>query len=294
MFACSLATGVSLPHTACQTIPLGMPKRTSHPLSKSDLVQFLSQGSDFAFEMASLALLRSLDLESEHAAAYVDPITNRIRSYDIRSRWVAKNRSVRFAVECKNLTNTAPLVIHATPRLESEAYHTVITRYRLGGMLFQTPHERQNVYGSGEPVGRQLDQPTKDGSGEFKSSDAPTYEKWLQAVNGCFDLLKGLLASPVREPEACALIPLLVVPAETLWQVDYDGDGSVSCEVRMVERATLILRHKWSSGTSYGPVTYDISHLEIVTLPALGQRLRNLLGSGGLLADTDSLLRFNT
>jgi hypothetical protein len=241
--------------------------------------------------MGSLAILRSLNLESEHAAAYVDPVTNRIRSYDIRSRWFDRNRSIRFAVECKNLTNTAPLVIHATPRLESEAYHTVIARYRIGGMLFQTPHKRGNVYAVGDPVGRQLDQPMKDHSGDFKSSDAPTYEKWLQAVNGCFDLLKELVGSPAREPEVCALVPLLVVPAETLWQVDYDENGAVKCQVRLVERASLILRHKWSAGTSHGPVTYDISHLEIVTLPALSQRLTNLVGSGGLLADTEHLLR---
>jgi len=151
-----------------------MPRRIAQPLSQPDLVDFLAQGSDFAFEMASLAILRSLNLESEHAGAYVDPITNRIRSYDIRARWFGPNRSIRFAVECKNLRSTAPLVIHATPRLESEAYHTVIVRHRIGGMLFQTPRERDNVYGAGESVGRQTDQPMKDDNGEFKSSDAPT------------------------------------------------------------------------------------------------------------------------
>lgn len=100
-----------------------MPKRPATPLAQHDLALFLSQGSDFALEMAALEVLRSLGLDTEHAAVYVDPITSRIRAYDIRARWIQERRSIRLAVECKNLQRTAPLLVHATPRLQSEAYH---------------------------------------------------------------------------------------------------------------------------------------------------------------------------
>lgn len=267
-----------------------MSRKNTSPLSQQDLLDFLRKDSDFGFEMATLNVLRLVGLDAEHAAVYVDPVTNRIRSYDMRARWTAEGRSLRFAVECKNLRSHAPLLIHATPRLESEAYHTVVVRKRTNGGLFQTTYRNEGVYHPAEVVGRQTDQPTRENSGEFKSSDGATYEKWLQAVNGCFDLVRELATTPLRDAQACAVVPVLVVPEGTLWQVDYDMHGSVTKAVREVERATLILRHCWGVPTQFGQLTYDISHLEIITLPALHQRLKNLMEAGGLLTDAENLI----
>jgi len=247
------------------------------PLTEAELRAFASESSDFAFEMAVLRVLRGAELESEHAATYTDPITSRIRAYDIRSRHVRPSRAVRLAVECKNLQAHNPLLVHATPRQLSEAYHSVITRVRDVALLSQQSHRRsypETVYGIKEPVGRQTDQPFKDDKGKFKSSDSATFEKWLQAVNGCRDLLEEVVRAPYFQPQANAIVPFLVIPEGVLWQVDYDDNGKVIEPVRQVEKTTLIIRHAWTVPTGYGPLSYDISHLEIVTLPALKQRLK--------------------
>jgi hypothetical protein len=267
-----------------------MASRYSLPLSKPELEQFIRDESDFSFEMSVLSALRELGLQAEHAAVYTDPITNRLRTYDIRARWSDAHRWIRFAVECKNLKTNAPLLVHATPRSEAEAYRSVVTRSRIGGLVFQTAHRARGVYEPGEAVGRHTDQPMKDKSGAFKSSDAATFEKWLQAVSGCFDLLSEVVKGPLPSPQAHAILPILVVPAKTLWQVDYDERGTVKVAVRAVERTTIILRHAWSVNTGMANVTYDLSHLEIVTFPALRQRVKNLIDAGGILAGSDELL----
>ena len=254
------------------------------------MAEFIAAESDFALEMSALKVLRTLGFQAEHAAAYVDPVTSRMRAYDIRARLVSESRSLRLAVECKNLRPSAPLLVHTTPRLASEAYHTVVRRYRTGGYLFHEAIRRPNIYEEGRPVGRQTDQPSRENDGGFKSSDAPSYEKWLQALNGCRDLLRELVQAPIPRSQVGVIVPMLVVPDKVLWQVEYDDEGRISEPARMVERTTLILRHQWSAPTIMGDFAYEISHLEIVTLSALRQRVKNLAWPGGLLDGADQLL----
>lgn len=267
-----------------------MPSRSTPPLTQAELADYRASCSDFGLEMATLRVIRSLGFEAEHAAAYSDPVTNKLRAYDIRARWNAGPRWMRLAIECKSLSGASPLLVHATPRLASEAYHTVLVRYRIGGLVSYSPLRRQTVYEERAPVGRQIDQPSKNDKGDFRSSDNATYEKWLQAVNGCVNLLREMTATPIPSPQAWVIVPILVVPDATLWQVDYDEDGTVVTDVRQVEKTTLILRHAWTVPTTFGSVPYDISHLELVTLPALRQRVKNLVEPGGLLTDAETLI----
>jgi hypothetical protein len=271
-----------------------MARKNDGPLTQADVERFVAQSSDFGFEMAALAILRKVGFQAEHAATYTDPITNRIRAYDMRAHWASSALAIHLAVECKNLRPSSPLVVHATPRQFTEAYHTLLTRYRINGSFFQSSARRDNalsVYAPDEPVGRQTDQPTMDASGDFTSSDAPTFEKWLQAVNGCRDLLKGVLEAPLSSAELHAIVPVLVVPDQMLWQVDYDDNGKTKVPVRQVDWTTLVLRHKWSVPSIFGPVEFDISHLEIVTPAALKQRLKNLIGSGAFFMGSDALFK---
>ncbi len=52
--------------------------------------------------------------------------------------------------------------------------------------------KRPNVYEIGRAVGRQTDRPSRTDKGDFRSSDGATYDKWLQAVNGCVDFVREM------------------------------------------------------------------------------------------------------
>jgi hypothetical protein len=96
------------------------------PISEQELNEFLASESDFAFEMSVLSLLRKLNFTCPHGGTYKDPITHRIRQYDIRADKVDSNRKLALAVECKNLRPNFPLLVSAVPRTVNEAFHEII------------------------------------------------------------------------------------------------------------------------------------------------------------------------
>lgn len=80
-------------------------------------------------------------------------------------------------------------------------------------------------------------------------------------------------------------MPVLVVPSGLLWQVDYLADGSLQTQPRQVSRATLFVSHGWSvDRPDYGQVTYRLSHIEFVTLDALGDATNAWLGKDGFFS----------
>jgi hypothetical protein len=63
-------------------------KLQSSPITASDLKEFVDNNSDFDSEMTVLAGLRSLDFECEHSGTYQDPVSDKIRQFDIRAfKW---------------------------------------------------------------------------------------------------------------------------------------------------------------------------------------------------------------
>ena len=62
-----------------------MPKLKNSPITAQDLADFVTTNSDFGFEMDVLARLRSEGFSCHHAGTYRDPVTDKIRQFDIRA-----------------------------------------------------------------------------------------------------------------------------------------------------------------------------------------------------------------
>jgi hypothetical protein len=106
-------------------------------------------------------------------------------------------------------------------------------------------------------------------SGELVSDDALTFDKMSQAINSSHDLVRELVTKK-SPPNRRVIVPLLVVPAGRLWQVEYRWDGAILNGPRQVKEATLFLNHALLvQGPVGGPVTYRLSHLQIFTEDAL-------------------------
>lgn len=102
-----------------------MPRLNDSAINSADLLGYLNGFSDFAFELKTLEMLRAHSLECEHGGLYEDPVTNKMREFDIRA--VARNDhfAVHLAVECKNVQENYPLLVTCVPRHPSESYHEV-------------------------------------------------------------------------------------------------------------------------------------------------------------------------
>jgi hypothetical protein len=252
-------------------------------LTEKDMAEFVKSNSDFAFEMRVLSTLRELGFDCSHSGTYSDPITKKIRQFDIRAVKDHVDFTLALAVECKNFHQDNPLLLSAVPRVEAEAFHDIFI-YNPEG-LYKIWQSRisgnQSKYKPGRMVGKQTDQVKRDGKGTLFSDDEKTFDKLNQAVNSCRDLIEKAASNPASK-NSRAVVPLLVVPTDLLWQVDYSEDGRIRTPPRPVKEATLFIDHCWSfdnyvRGYSF---KYTLSHIEFATIDALPGVVEGYFGPG--------------
>jgi hypothetical protein len=261
-----------------------MAKLKDDPTTAKDLEEFVSSNSDFAFEMRVLAQLRALGFQCSHSGTYRDPVTDKIRQFDIRAVRHEGNSTLALAVECKNLRPNNPLLLSAVPRTEPESFHDLVVCDPHAPFMSQSVRcvaGNESAYRPREMVGKRTDQVGRDTSEALVSSDEATFEKLNQAVNSCRDLVHkyALKRSP---PLVRAIVPLRAVPPGLLWQLDYSADGKLETNPRQVERASLFLSHTWSVDLGAPPkFSYRLSHIDLVTLDALPRVVQTYFGPGG-------------
>jgi hypothetical protein len=109
-----------------------MRKQPSKPvaLEEADLINFLDTQSDFAFELKTLKILNENGFCCEHGGTYHDPVTRKPRQFDIRATKVWQDLCMQLAVECKNLSDSSPLLILCVPRSPAEAFHEVVSPFK--------------------------------------------------------------------------------------------------------------------------------------------------------------------
>jgi hypothetical protein len=162
------------------------PPRT---ITQENLRKFVESKSDFAFERRVHSRLRELEFSCQHSGTYHDPISNKIRQYDLNAERSIERKTLALAVECKNLSDRAPLLVSAVPRTDAESFHSLIKHGPPGGSYQYTSRVSaeiripSHVYPHGSPVGKQTDQVSMNQQQELISDDSATFEKISQAIN---------------------------------------------------------------------------------------------------------------
>src|SRR5215471_79313 len=168
----------------------------SKPITKADVEKFIESVSDFSFEMKVLSVLSELGFKCRHAGTYRDPLTDKTRQFDVRATRSDQARDFTFVVECKNLREYCPLLVHTTDRTEQEAYHCLITR-KLEQPSFPEISQvgsPMSPYALAGAVGKKTDQVKRSASG-YDRNDSDAFEKIGQALNGTFDEAKSAVGS---------------------------------------------------------------------------------------------------
>src|SRR5579864_2142597 len=107
-------------------LSLGMAKLKPDPITANDLADFATTNSDFGFEMQVLSRLRAEGFTCSHVGTYRDPVTDKMRQFDIRGSVDCGDSTLALAVECKNLRPNNPLLLSAVPRISAEAFHELL------------------------------------------------------------------------------------------------------------------------------------------------------------------------
>lgn len=284
-------------------------QKQASPISASDLIEFLKVDSSFAFEMKVRELFASRRLRYHHGGTYADPHTGLPRQFDLRVDLNCSLPHVRtrvfLAIECKALSEFAPMLVYRSPRSAYEAGHQVIAqtcgdRDKIIGLLnhhMRTPlwNDREgefpttctleiaanrSQYRSGDFVGKSVDVVSRDGSGtKFKSGDAEVYGRWTQALQSAASLLGKLNGeyNGDQKIEFTWIVPILVVPDQRLFVVDYDDSAVRSCDPYEIDRTPFFIDYKPPIFECDGP-TFKFGHFEIMTYAGLKDFVVNITG----------------
>ena len=291
-----------------------MSRKPRPPVQAAHLQQFVAGHSDFGFELEVLKRVSAATDFCEHGGTYFDPVTQKPRQFDIRAVKQAGHRFIRFAVEVKRLDNTFPLLISSVPRIAFEAYHDLvistnpqelrITRHPGVRRHTMPPFEPDAIgmriagdgsfYPSIEFVGKAMDQVGVDDSGQLKSSDSEVYGKWSQAVASAADLIAVSTQDRLRaNGNFCAamILPVLVVPNETLWECRFSSEGAALQDPVQVDRSRYYLGKAETINLGLHSLAYRLANLEVVTVDGLEALIRDVEDRLDVLFPDEEILK---
>jgi hypothetical protein len=252
-----------------------MSKPKNQVIERAHLEAYRSTRSEFAFEMKVLSRLSQLGFSCEHSGTYSDPVTEKVRQFDIRARIRWQDDVLSLAVECKSLLATAPLVLSRAPRKRNEAFHQVMripikrpNHHDLRPWVTYHVRHPYSAYKVTGLVGKKMDIVSCSDRNEFVASDRDIFDKFSQSLSSCFDLIRSAAPAAGRGTNQ-VVVPVVVVPDGMLWGLDYDAEGGAVGPPQPLEKAEFFVSTRWASISDGVGFAYRISHVEIVTFSAL-------------------------
>lgn len=255
-------------------------------ITKADLEEFIKTQDDFALELYAYSLARNFGFTATHAGSYTDRLTSKTRQFDVRaSRACGRNFHVHFAIECKCLRPSFPLLISQIPRLPAESYLEVL---RANGNKYTHPPVAvtpkivrldgvKSLYLPNQYVGKALTQVGFNTNGNgFSKGDSEVFDKWGQAIASASELIVN--ATSLHQEESI-ILPVLVVPDGTLWIANYAEEGSLQEGPTQVNEVQFFIgnQQKFEKNPIF---SYTISHLHVVTKSGLNNLLQRFTAGG--------------
>ncbi|NTV15163.1 MAG: hypothetical protein HGA96_14730 [Desulfobulbaceae bacterium] len=281
-----------------------MAKLSNDPITKDDIENYLTENSDFSFEVSVLRKLSSLGFSCEHSGTYEDPITKKTREFDIRAEKLLLDEqniklNISLSVECKNIRNYFPLVIHCMPREEHECYldliwahepqsyiHAYEQAMRVPLLNEDCPYEKLMAVGkSSDQIGRKASQ-----NSELIGNDGDVFDKISQAINSSYDLIKKAHYAADKNLDVVTLVvPVLVVPNDRIWSVYYKRTGEIEREPTIESNLEYYIGKSWVVRTSPKefPKRYYLSHLEIVQIDSINKMIQKYTRMSSIASSND-------
>lgn len=249
-----------------------MTKLRSTPIVQADIEEYLKDYSDFSFEIQVLKKLTDLGLPCTHNGIYTDPVTGKSREFDIRALRKYGIVRISMSIECKNIRNNFPLVLHCIRRRESKSHIELIHTFKAGKT--SVPQSSENIrlpytlYPKDQYVAKSVDQVgRREHDKGIIATDGGVFDKINQANNSAKDLIEEAYYLEESKKDYYTFIcPVLVIPDLALWQVKYSDDGSYDGLPEQVDHISYYIDKEWTVGNEPESLTYTMSHLEIVTV----------------------------
>lgn len=275
--------------------------RSNEPVTQADLEAFIKTQDSFALELHAYSLALDLGFSATHAGSYKDRVTGKTRQFDVRAnRKCGDNFHVYLAIECKCLRPSFPLLVSRIPRHPSESSQDIIrgagqaeTNFgRVDYPEFRVAHiDRLNpFYPINQHVGKALVQVGLNEAGGFVSNDNEVFDKWGQAVASANGLLRNAadLSPRAGISQASIVLPVLLIPDETLWVASYSEDGTLQQGPVQQDGVQFYIgdKHKFDPEVMR---EFTMTHLHIVTKTGLKKFLEQFVNDHELSYLLDTL-----
>ena len=241
----------------------------SAPIVQQDIKNYLDNYSDFSFELKVLKKLTDFKFKCVHSGTYTDPITQKSREFDIRALLEDKSFRIHLSVECKNIRDNYPLVMHCMKRKKNESYdnliYSILSPEDARSSSWCEKIDCPQIHRPEEYVAKSSDQVGRSNKG-IKAADSDVFDKISQAINSTKDLIEE--ARQFIQPHITFVCPVLIVPDERLWQVNYSDNGEYEGDPKQVEHVSYYIGKTWTFD-DYDILNYKISHMEIMTVSYL-------------------------
>jgi hypothetical protein len=198
------------------------------------------------------------------------------RQYDYRCK-LPKNdgeHRLSMAVECKNLGPDTRLVVCGVGRRRSEAFHTLVVsrcnQQQIDSFESKQAKTQDALYQYGKFVGKSVHVADFSGNSPELKGDGEIYQRWTQAVDSAVDLVKEATVAANRNKPGevhSAILPILVVPDESLWTTHFDSAGEISSDPVNALECTYFIGKRIIAPTPHSyMVGFVFSHVHIFTL----------------------------
>lgn len=232
-----------------------------------DLTSAVSSLDDFGHELRVGQVIRDGAWKHWHGGTYVDDVTGKPRQFDHRCRLERDGTDAWLAVECKNLQLEKPLIVCGTPRVQQETHHCIITTVP-GSAGIEWRRNLETIYSEGEFVGKSLVRLDTERTPFKNLGDQEIYDKWAQALSSSRDLAKFAFekvkkAGERRQGRAAVVLPVVVVPDNVLWKLEYSSNGTAHGAAQPVDSCEYFVDRRVEMRPN---VFMDLSHVHFATL----------------------------
>jgi hypothetical protein len=262
------------------------------PVTSATIGNAIVAADDFGHEMRVKHELEQAGGRVIHGWTYLDPLERKPRQFDLRCRLQRGGppmiHALALAVECKNLSVDAPLVVSGIARTRDEAFlDFVVSDHTASHHRRRVMRSRRDYYfyAPGDFVGKSLLRLKPANEGERLVPTAPQeadiYQRWSQALASADELGKNAaeeISGGHPTTWSTAVLPLVVVPDKTLWTVAYDNYGRIKTPPEPADEVTFFVNHE----VIVTPNNHwmNLSHVHFLTLTGLHQFLAKLDAPG--------------
>lgn len=248
-----------------------------------DIEQYSREYSDFSFELSVASEVRSFGIEVfGQSGIYTDPVTGKPREYDVRARKFIDGQKplslkgqVLFAIECKNIRDYCPLVVHCIRRDPNKAYQNVVYNPSDHASHFLPNQqiilkERDGLYLSTQNtswVGMSIDQVGRDTNNKIKATDSGVYNKIAQATHSAHELVESVSIYTNPVDIVSMILPVLVVPDNRLFVIKYNDN--LPSKPELAEFVSMYSGYEISIRYGSNSMAFTYSHIDIVTISGL-------------------------